>query len=197
MAFQNKQVNNSAIGAAPGIGSANNASPQGDALSSQLPVQVYQGNKTPYVRPPPTPLVMMNVKNGLGYFTGASQYGSIIHPPALRPLTPAAGPAGGGPSGGQTQGVLTSARSRKSILTKTPTSFESKQKSVAAQQARVGRLSSATTNNKSGKGRKAPMKLSQTDRVLLKKQRQQKRPYGFPKTLGGGSVIRLPFATTK
>lgn len=193
MAFQNKQVNNSAIGAAPGIGSANNPSPQGDALSSQLPTQVYQGNKVPYVRPLPTPLLMMNVKNGLGYFTGASQYGSsIIRPPALEPLTPAAGPAGGGPSGGQTHGVLAPARSRKSILTKTPTAVESKQKSLAAQQARVGRLSSAATSKKGVKP-----KLSSTDRILLKKQRNQKRPYGFPKTLGGGSVVRLPYSTAK
>lgn len=172
---------------APGQG----PTPPGDSVTSQLPVKVYSGNHKPFMAPPRHALILTHTGHP-GYFASPGSYVGV-HALPLKPLSRNADQAtyggtnlGGGGNTGKLKkakksaaSVMKSAKKRKYVAYKST-------EAMAAVQARTGRGSTA----RSSKYRKSPAAGRIPKVVSI--ARANRRPY-IPVTLGGGSVVRLPY----
>jgi len=161
-------------GGGGGSAAGTTATPPGDALTSQLPVKVFSGNKKPYLPVARESLILANSAHK-GYFASAIAYNGAN----LRPLSENAKPPGGAPGGGVDRGMLRKSRGSQRKVK------GSKLEAIAALQGRVGRGSSARTSMV----HKVPKRLP----AMVTAARRNKRPYK-PISLGGGRLLRLPTA---
>lgn len=185
MAFQTKAPpTNNRLGASLGPAAGQSAEPPGDALSSQLPVKVYSGNKSLFFTPGQKPVILHNSSH-IGYFSSAAMNVGVRAVP-LNPLTWTGEAPTGGPSGGQTGGTPAPAKKKKSIL-KGKLLKGSMKEAIAAKQLTTGRASSTKTSTR------ASQPLPRSSTLRLYKNASMSRPY-IPRSLGGGTLIRLPRA---
>lgn len=183
MAFQTKgPQSNTAAGASLGPASGQSATPPGDALTSQLPVKVYSGNKKPLIAAPPFALILAQSAHK-GYFSSPGSYSGVRAVP-LNPLSWNGQPEGGAPSGGQSGGKPKKPKTKTQIL-RGQLSKGSKGEAVATVQGRTGRMSTG------GYSKKSMAPLPRTSTIRKYRASARSRPY-IPKTLGGGVLIGLP-----
>lgn len=213
MAFQSKSSQR-AQNANLNAGGAGAATPQSDALTSQLPVRCYGGQRFAPMPPAMCPLLVNS--QAVGYFTSPGAYVGAAQK-TMNPLTINAMPPTGAPGAGASEGTLKSpmALGKKQAAVragKTGTPYSTKRKgtrggsalkkeAIEAKQLATSRA--ATSVSYLGRGAKrtvrsrAPKKkLMRRGKVpsrLLLDPRTNRRPYQ-PASLGGGSVLRLPKA---
>lgn len=189
-AFQTKTPpSNNSLGASMAPGQS--ASPPGDALTSQLPVKVYTGNKKPFI-PHPGYCILLTNSSQKGYFTSNLSAGSFgVRAVPLNPLTWNAGPQRGGPNGGQTGGELKKAKkTRMGVIRNAKEGM--KGESVEEQQRRTGRQATARSFKKGSGGSSHPLP-SATLKKRIKKDSMYSKSV-VPKKLGGGTLVRKPLA---
>lgn len=179
-AFQTKAPpNNNAAGASLAPGQS--ATPPGDALTSQLPVKVYTGNKRPFVPHPGYAIILKN-SSQKGFFTSnLSTFGLRAVP--LNPLTWNAGPDGGASSGGMAGGKLKKAKAtRKDVIAGGKKGFS--KENIDMQQGRTGRQSTARASGSK------PLPSATLNRRYKRASMYSKS--AIPHKLGGGSLVRKP-----